>query len=82
MELRPIRTKRDYRVALKQVELLWDALTPQRFAELNGAIEICFDDFGGEINRTAGKTGNILLSTVGFGAGGVYDLLIEMVKKQ
>ncbi len=27
MELRPIRTKRDYRVALKQVELLWDAPT-------------------------------------------------------
>ena len=31
MELRPIRTKREYRTALKEVEALWDA--PQRTRE-------------------------------------------------
>ena len=30
MELRPIRTKRDYDIALKEVELLWDAPADQK----------------------------------------------------
>lgn len=64
------------------VELLWDAPTPVRFAELSGQIQLNHSRFGGENSENVvGRTGNILLSTVNFVAGSVYDLTVELKKK-
>lgn len=65
------------------VELFWDALDPKKFAVLSGdSVALCFEEQGGLVNNAVGKTGDVLLSTVGFENGSTYDLIIEMVKKQ
>jgi len=65
------------------VELYWDALVPKKFAELSGTIDLCYEKSGGLVNNAnGGKTGDLLLSTIGFELNSTYNLLVEMVKKQ
>ena len=65
------------------VELYWDALTPLKFAELSGTIDLDYDRISGLRNNAGGgKTGDMLLSTVGFELNSTYNLHVEMVKKQ
>lgn len=64
------------------VELYWDALDPKKFLTLSGQIELDFCDDGGLANNATGKTGDVLLQTLFFEAGSIYDLHVEMVKKQ
>lgn len=64
------------------VELYWDALVPKKFAELADQIDTDYCKSGGLTNNAGiGKTGDILLSTVGFELNSTYNLYIEMVKK-
>ena len=64
------------------VELYWDALTPVKFAELSGTIDLDYDRIGGLRNNAGGgKTGDLLLSTVGFELDSTYNLQVEMIKK-
>lgn len=64
------------------VELFWDALTPTKFAELSGTVDLDYCKSGGMVNNAGGgKTGDLLLSTVGFEANSTYNLHLEMVKK-
>ena len=64
------------------VELYWDALTPVKFAELSGTIDLDYDRIGGLRNNAGGgKTGDLLLSTVGFELDSAYNLQFEMIKK-
>lgn len=63
------------------VELFWEAAVPVRFAVLSGQFNIDFNRFGGLPNNAgAGKTGNVLLSTLGFELNSTYTILLEMVK--
>lgn len=68
-------------VAYGVVELYWDALVPKKFAELSGDVFLDFTRVGGLANNAVGRTGDVLLSTVGFELNSSYDLAIEMVKK-
>ena len=63
------------------VELFWDALVPVRFAVLSGQFEHEYSRVGGLTNNAGGgRTGDIILTTVGFELNSTYDILIEMVK--
>lgn len=63
------------------VELFWDAAVPVRWAVLSGQFNLDFNRFGGLPNNAgSGKTGNVLLSTLGFELNSTYTLLLEMVK--
>ena len=65
------------------VELWWDALVPVKFAELSGTVDLDYSFVGGLTNHAGGgKTGDMLLSTVGFELNSTYNLHVEMVKKQ
>lgn len=64
------------------VELYWEALVPVKFAELSEFIDFDYRDHGGLYNNAGGgKTGNILLSTVGFEANSTYSIHLRMIKK-
>ena len=64
------------------VELWWDALVPVKFAVLEGDVHFDYSRISGlKNNAGGGKTGDILLSTVGFELDSNYNLQIEMVKK-
>ena len=64
------------------VELYWDALTPVKFAELSGTIDLDYDRISGLRNNAGGgKNGDLLLSTVGFELDSTYNLQVEMIKK-
>ncbi len=64
------------------VELYWDALTPVKFAELSHSVDLDYTKISGlKNNAGGGKTGDILLSTVGFELNSNYSLHIEMIKK-
>ena len=45
MELRPIRTKRDYDVALKEAELLWDARVGSKDADRLEVLTLLIQDY-------------------------------------
>mgnify|MGYP001564784837 FL=1 len=63
------------------VELFWDALVPVKFAELSGQFDLDYCRVGGLTNDAGGgKTGDILLSTVGFELNSTYTILLELVK--
>lgn len=63
------------------VELFWDALVPVRFAVLSGPFCLDYNRFGGLPNNAGGgKTGNVLLTTLGFDLNSTYTILLEMVK--
>ena len=45
MELRPIRTKRDYDIALKEAELLWDARVGSKDADRLEVLTLLIQDY-------------------------------------
>lgn len=45
MELRPIRTKHDYRVALKEAEALWDSPTGSKDADRLEVLVLLIEDY-------------------------------------
>jgi len=63
-------------------ELIWDATTDKHCLNVpDYEFEGCFAHFGGLTNNAgAGKTGDLLLTTTGLGAGDTGHLVIEMVK--
>lgn len=66
------------------VDILWDATTDVVALTLadNQSYEYVFDDFGGIWNNSgAGKTGDILFTTVGAAAGDRYTIVLYMVKQ-
>lgn len=64
------------------VQLLWNADAPVPFANLTLVNNVDFDSIKGMVNG-GGDTanGDILLSTLGFEAGSMYSLTLNMVKK-
>ena len=63
--------------------LLWDATTDELAAELPaGASFMDADMYGGIINKAgAGVTGDIMITTVGLGAGDNGSIVLEVRKK-
>ena len=63
------------------VQILWDATTDVVALVLNGYGEIDFNGFGGLPNNAgAGKTGDVLFTTLGATAGDSYTIVLEMDK--
>jgi len=74
----------DYSVSDQlELRLRWDATSPVDIMPLAGRGRMSFWNFGGlQNNAGAGKTGRILLSTVGYTSGTqVFSLILEMVKQ-
>ena len=66
-----------------EVRLLWEASTNVTILTFpqNTAQTMSFDDFGGlDNNAGAGKTGNILFSTLDASAGDAYTVILVMRK--
>lgn len=64
------------------VQLNWDAITDVPILTLSGQDHIKFDKFGGLVNNSgAGRTGNILLSTIGWSGVKSYSLTLELRKQ-
>jgi len=75
--------KIEYSLDGMQVQILWDAtsdvlawtLTPGQSNEID------WSKYGGLVNNAgAGKTGDILFTTVGAGAGDSYSIVLSLVK--
>lgn len=65
------------------VQLNWDATTDVPILTLSGQDHIEFDKFGGLVNNSgAGRTGNILLSTIGWSGVKSYSLTLELRKQR
>ena len=65
------------------VELIWDATSPVVCEFLSGRGKMDFKGVGGLQNDAgAGKTGKLLLSTVGYTSGTVGFTLVLVVRKQ
>lgn len=63
------------------VKLLWDATTDVTALILQGDGQLDFTPVGGIPNNSgAGKTGDLLLTTVGHSAGDTYTLVLELEK--
>lgn len=81
---RPTRVKMrsiNYNVQGGVVELAWQADDPIAFAQLEGQAELAFPETGGIWNNAANNvTGNILLTTRGFGGGSSYCIALKMTK--
>lgn len=74
-------TRIHYSVSGMIARLLWDATADVTIVDLQG--DGCFDFtcFGGLTNNAgAGKTGDILLTTVGHTAADSYTIVLEMAK--
>lgn len=65
-----------------EVQLLWDHTTDDEIALLSGAISLDWSHEGGLVDpKSTGGTGDILLTTNGFGASSGYDLTLWVKKK-
>jgi hypothetical protein len=65
------------------VDILWDATTDVVADTIPADVmyKMCFSDFGGISNNAgAGKTGDVLFSTVGAAAGDRYTIILECIK--
>lgn len=65
------------------VDILWDATTDLIADTIPADVmyNMCFDSFGGIPNNSgAGKTGDVLFTTVGASAGDRYTIVIEGIK--
>lgn len=63
------------------VKLLWDATTDVTALVLQGDGSLDFTPFGGIPNNSgAGKTGDIMLTTVGHTSGDTYTVVLELEK--
>lgn len=67
---------------MSYVLVKWDHTTDDEIAVLSGQGVIDWSDMGGKVDpKTAGGTGDILLSSVGATAGGGYDITFITRKK-
>ena len=65
------------------VQLLADATANQELVRLNGDLDLQFEIPANPSDTgAAGFTGDILLTTLGHGAGDTYDLEVQFIKKQ
>ena len=71
----------NYDVTGGVVSLSWDGMTPEPFAHLTGPGELDFTSVMGLHNPQAPTTGDLLLSTKGFGANSAYSLTLRLRKK-
>lgn len=65
------------------VDILWDATTDLICETIpaDQMYKMCYDEFGGIPNNAgAGKTGDVLFSTVGASNGDRYTIIIEAIK--
>lgn len=65
------------------VDILWDATTDVICETVPADVmyKMCYSDFGGISNNAgAGKTGDVLFSTVGAAAGDRYTIILECIK--
>ncbi len=71
-----------YLLSGMQVQLLWDATTDVLAIELvpDAGDTVDFRDFPLVNNAGAGKTGDILLSTINASAGDSYSIVLHLVK--
>lgn len=78
-----VKIKRiEYDVNGGDIKLSWDADADEDFAVLTGqnALEYC--NMGGMVNSAGlGKTGDILLSTLGFEENSSYTIKFDLIKK-
>jgi hypothetical protein len=63
------------------VSLSWDGMTPAPFAHLTGPGELDYTSVMGLANPQAPTSGDLLLSTKGFGANSAYSITLRMRKK-
>lgn len=71
----------DYAVSGMQVQLLWDATTDVVALVLQGDGFMDLRDRGGIVNNSgSGKTGDLLLTTVGHTSGDTYSIVLTMKK--
>ena len=71
----------DYDIFGMAVNILWDATTDVTGIVLanHGTLDFC--EFGGLINNAgAGKTGDILFTTIGHSANDTYSIVLHMKK--
>lgn len=65
-----------------EVTLAWDHTTDDVIAILSGTVNIDWSPDGGKADpRSSGGTGDILLTTSGFGSSSGYDLTMRIKKK-
>ncbi len=66
-----------------EVQLAWDATSPQVIMPIAGRGRMSFWNFGGLTNNAgAGKTGRILLQTTGWSSGTqIFSIVLECVKQ-
>ena len=65
------------------VDILWDATTDVIADTIPADVmyKMCFSDFGGIPNNSgAGKTGDVLFTTVGASSGDRYTIILECIK--
>lgn len=63
------------------VNILWDATTDVVASALSGYGKLDLKKLGYLVNNSgAGKTGDVLFTTVGHTAGDTYDITLDMVK--
>lgn len=65
------------------VDILWDATADVLCETIPADVlyKMCYDSFGGIPNNAgAGKTGDVLFTTVGASAGDRYTIIIEGIK--
>lgn len=75
-------TEIEYEVSGGIVRMYWDADDPVEFLDLASVGEFEYCDIGGLVNAgAAGRTGNILFSTIGFDSGSSYSIKLTMKKK-
>lgn len=74
--------KIEYSVNGGDITLSWDADADVDFAVLSGQGCLDYCNMGGMVNNAEmGKTGDILLSTLGFEENSSYTLKLDMIKK-
>ncbi len=75
-------TRIEYDVNGGDVKLSWDADADEDFAVLSGQNCLHYYNMGGMVNSAEmGKTGDILLSTLGFEENSSYTIKLDMIKK-
>lgn len=65
------------------VDILWDATTDVICESVPADVmyKMCYSDFGGIPNNAgAGKTGDVLFTTVGAASGDRYTIILECIK--
>lgn len=64
------------------VRLYWDHTTDDEIATIQGPVNLDWSWEGGNVDpKSAGGTGDIVLTTAGFASASGYDLTIRLVKK-